>query len=155
MAPTAQITWGFFISRDKLPSLLRCFRQHDPDYQGSNLESTDSEHPDGITGELQEYLDKALEAIKFDGAFLCEPNQEEGDEDDRESVNFMITHAQSRIFVESSGSYGIPTAVQLGPVIYDPSPLQALVRQLEVDLHLVEAGIEVPVKEQWILSVDP
>ncbi|KDQ16933.1 hypothetical protein BOTBODRAFT_53592 [Botryobasidium botryosum FD-172 SS1] len=157
----AELSWGFCIPGDRIAALIRCLRKHDPANSKPESETEQEEQPEEDEDEwidpeeLDAYMCQVLEDKKFGGAFEFRVVSEAEYGGGGAVEEIIIFHAESITYAERPGreSYGT-TVMGLGPeLLYDAQQAQELVRQLEVDLHLAEIGMELPVKEQWLLAI--
>ncbi|KDQ16930.1 hypothetical protein BOTBODRAFT_172547 [Botryobasidium botryosum FD-172 SS1] len=138
--------------------------EDDEDNDDDDDDDDDDNYDDGDAeeGELEQYLWQVLNAEKYDGAFRLrrmgdDPEAFAGytEYDEPESSKaILIAHTESRYTADRwGGTFGSCVTV-IGKKLYNPEENQDLVRQLEVDLHLAEIGMKLPVTEQWLLAVN-
>ncbi|KDQ16931.1 hypothetical protein BOTBODRAFT_43100 [Botryobasidium botryosum FD-172 SS1] len=115
--------------------------------------------------ELDEYLSRVLDDEKYNRAFRfrCMSDVIEGygvfggsgryaEGGGVEEV--VIAHTESSYSAERYGGLFGSSVAGIGTELYSPGQNQDLLRQLEIDLHLAEIGMDLPVKEQWLLGVN-
>ncbi|KDQ16936.1 hypothetical protein BOTBODRAFT_43104 [Botryobasidium botryosum FD-172 SS1] len=123
---------------------------------GDEDEDGSEEEDEGIDQEeLETYLTQIVQAKKFDGAFSYEiVDDNEGYDGGGAVGEVLIIHTKSKKYADRPGRENYGTSfTALGKKLYNPKPAQRLIRQLEVDLHLAEIGMKLPVKEEWLLSI--